>query len=203
MFRDQVQRARVCQALLAGGPLEHLWSEQGPTEEAEALCETNGATLDQADALLLSAAWSLWDGRGWASLGDLLGAPLAANALVRLASLLLALGSSRGPAAIDEWLAEWTDVGAATFEASPSLAMLNQVARRILAQPRVLAPAEARFLRKVVLRLRQDELAAAMGLTKVAVVDWERGERPLSKSQDDELRRLARAKFPPQSSDAP
>jgi DNA-binding transcriptional regulator YiaG len=81
--------------------------------------------------------------------------------------------------------------GEATFEASTLDRMLAVVARSVLTQPRILSAEEARFLRKAVLGLTQERLARRMGINPITVADWERGERPLSKEHDYELRGIA------------
>lgn len=69
--------------------------------------------------------------------------------------------------------------------------MLLVVARAVLTQPRILSTEEARFLRKSVLGLTQARLAERMGINAITVADWERGERPMSKEHDYELRGIA------------
>ena len=71
--------------------------------------------------------------------------------------------------------------------------MLLVVARAVLTQPRILSAEEARFLRKAVLGLTQARLAERMGINAITVADWERGERPMSKEHDYELRGIALA----------
>lgn len=78
-----------------------------------------------------------------------------------------------------------------TFEGRTLDRMLTVVARSVLTQPRILTAEEARFLRKAVLGLTQERLARRMGINPVTVADWERGERPLSKEHDYELRGIA------------
>ena len=81
--------------------------------------------------------------------------------------------------------------GAETFEASTLDRMLLVVARAVLIQPRILSAEEARFLRKAVLGLTQARLAERMGINAITIADWERGERPMSKEHDYELRGMA------------
>jgi transcriptional regulator with XRE-family HTH domain len=78
--------------------------------------------------------------------------------------------------------------GAETFEGKVLDRMLLAVARAVLTQPRILSTEEARFLRKSVLGLTQARLAERMGINPITVADWERGERPMSKEHDYELR---------------
>jgi len=80
-----------------------------------------------------------------------------------------------------------------TFEARTLDQMLLVVARAVLTQPRILSAEEARFLRKAVLGLTQARLAERMGINTITVADWERGERPMSKEHDYELRGIALA----------
>jgi DNA-binding transcriptional regulator YiaG len=80
---------------------------------------------------------------------------------------------------------------AETFEARTLGAMLVVVARAVLAQPRILAAEEGRFLRKAVLGLTQTKLARRMGINAITIADWERGERAMSKEHDYELRGIA------------
>jgi DNA-binding transcriptional regulator YiaG len=82
---------------------------------------------------------------------------------------------------------------AETFEARTLDQMLLAVARAVLTQPRILSTEEARFLRKAVLALTQARLAERMGINTITVADWERGERPMSKEHDYELRGIALA----------
>lgn len=81
--------------------------------------------------------------------------------------------------------------GEETFSGATIERMLLTVAQIVLTQPRILTGDEARFLRKALLGLTQDRLADRMGINKTTVADWERGERPLSKEHDYELRGIA------------
>lgn len=69
--------------------------------------------------------------------------------------------------------------------------MLIAVALSVMSQQRILTTEEARFLRKAVLGMTQTALAKHMGINPTTVADWERGERPLSKEHDYELRGVA------------
>jgi DNA-binding transcriptional regulator YiaG len=89
--------------------------------------------------------------------------------------------------------------GGETYEPRTLDRMLLAVARAVLARPRILGRDEARFLRKSVLALTQERLARRMGINKVTVADWERGERSLSKEHDYELRGIALAALLEQS----
>ena len=81
--------------------------------------------------------------------------------------------------------------GGETFDADVIDRMLIGVGRVVLSQPRILSADEARFLRKVVLGATQDHLAKLMGINKITIADWERGERSMSKEHDYELRGIA------------
>ncbi len=81
--------------------------------------------------------------------------------------------------------------GEETFDGAVFQGLLFVVARFVLAQGRILRGQEARFLRKAVLGSTQEQLAERMGIHKITIVDWERGERPLSKEHDYELRGIA------------
>ncbi len=78
-----------------------------------------------------------------------------------------------------------------TFEAKIIEEMFVALTFAVLSQPRILTNEEARFVRKVVLRLTQASLAKRMGINIITIADWERGERPLSKEHDYELRGIA------------
>lgn len=131
IVRDDVQRARLCRALLAvcmtrsevdelfadgvGGPLigdrVRVPRPPGPTWLAERLLDDDGGRLTSGDRLMFLIAWELWthgDGR----LRDWRGAPLFADLfhldgdnLGRVAELLAVL-SDYNHAGADEWLAE-------------------------------------------------------------------------------------------------
>lgn len=107
MFRNEAQQVKACRALLAGVHLERLWDDQGPTDEAVAILEKRGGPLSHGEALMVSAAWAIWNGSGWASLAETISGPLDDQNLRRLGTLLIALGDSRGSAAIDAWIASW------------------------------------------------------------------------------------------------
>ena len=78
-----------------------------------------------------------------------------------------------------------------TLEGQTIDRMLIAVALSVMSQPRILSTEEARFLRKAVLGMTQAALAKHMGINPTTVADWERGERPLSKEHDYELRGVA------------
>lgn len=80
-----------------------------------------------------------------------------------------------------------------TFDGVVFQGLLFVVARFVLSQGRILRGEEARFLRKAVLASTQEQLAERMGIHKITIVDWERGERPLSKEHDYELRGISLA----------
>jgi hypothetical protein len=68
-------------------------------------------------------------------------------------------------------------------------AMADEAALVLLGQDRLLSGAEARFLRKTILAVRQDDLAGLMGITRVTVARWETAQS-LTPQQDFGLRGL-------------
>ncbi|MBN1959452.1 MAG: helix-turn-helix domain-containing protein [Deltaproteobacteria bacterium] len=82
---------------------------------------------------------------------------------------------------------------AETFTAQTIEQMLVALTLVVLSQPRILTAKEARYLRKAVLSLTQAALAKRMGINVITIADWERGERPLSKEHDYELRGITLA----------
>jgi hypothetical protein len=82
---------------------------------------------------------------------------------------------------------------AGSFDGPVFIKILFAVTRAVLEQHRILTSEEARFLRKAVLGRTQVDLAKQMGINAITVADWERGERPLSKEHDYELRGMVLA----------
>jgi len=84
--------------------LRHLWTPDGPTEEAVATLEgTANATAPASARLLNRIAFDLFNGRGKAELGRCL-AVLDCFNLESVASLMLAV--SQGELAIRQWMHE-------------------------------------------------------------------------------------------------
>jgi len=105
-FRDEAQHAAVCRALLARGALGDLWTDAGPTARALALLEEHGAGLGSGQRTLLLAAFALWNNSTELRFAELL-RHLDDDNLNTIGNLLVAL--SRGPDAIDGWLADWSE----------------------------------------------------------------------------------------------
>lgn len=103
MFRDDLQLARACRALLSTVRLDRLWSREGPTAEAAELLEANGGPLSSGERVMLLAAWAFWNGSGGLTVAEILerldGEP--AEALC-----FLVMASKYGADAVDDWLAE-------------------------------------------------------------------------------------------------
>lgn len=101
MFRDDAQRAQVCEALLAPLLLGGLWTPAGPTARARELLDAGRSGLTSSESMLLRLAWVLWDGSEELSVKELLTlAPT--EGLTTFGWLLLALQA--GPQGVDEWL---------------------------------------------------------------------------------------------------
>ena len=69
---------------------------------------------------------------------------------------------------------------------------LSMLVRLVLKSPYKLADTHAKFLRKS-MRMTQQQLADKLGVNRVTVADWERGETPLSKEHDMMLRSVVAA----------
>jgi len=100
-FRDDRQLSRVCRVLLEHVGLSHLWTAHGPTPEATALLEANGASLAARDRAVFLAAWAFWNGSGGITLAELLD-----RLDVGLAEALcfLVMASKYDADAVDDWL---------------------------------------------------------------------------------------------------
>ncbi|MGC4118723.1 MAG: helix-turn-helix transcriptional regulator [Myxococcales bacterium] len=73
-------------------------------------------------------------------------------------------------------------------------ALSDEAVLVLLGLDRCLSGGEARFLRKTAVGLGQEDLARALGLTRVTVARWE-GEQSLSPQQDFQLRGLVLARL--------
>lgn len=103
-FRDERQRARVCQILcervgIAGAFTAH----EGPTILARRILRHDQHLYNRAQVVMVLLAWALWDGSGE------LGVPVLIYTLDRehmqaVASVLLEIGN--GPRSLDEWISE-------------------------------------------------------------------------------------------------
>jgi hypothetical protein len=103
MFRDDLQLARACRALLATVRLERLWTVDGPTPEASKLLEADGGPLSSGERVMLLASWAFWNGSGGVTLAELL-ERLDSTPTETLCFLVMAV--KYGTDAVDDWLAE-------------------------------------------------------------------------------------------------
>jgi len=100
IFRDDVQRARVCSVLLGKTDLRGLWTKLGPTEQARALLVQGAGTLTTEKRTLFLLSWEIWRERTDLSFHDL--RSLSKKRLYLVGSLLAAM--ARGPDQVDAWL---------------------------------------------------------------------------------------------------
>lgn len=70
-FRDEAQRVRACQALMAMIGRKELWSDDGPSDEAVALLEQDGGALSAGERAILLLTFSVWCGDERAKVVDL------------------------------------------------------------------------------------------------------------------------------------
>lgn len=99
-FRDGVQRAKACQALLGMVGASRCWTPTGPAPQARAAPPRD---LGPDAERLLAACWAIWEGGSTLALSDLL--LLEPRHLEAVGELLVAM--ARGSRAIDDWLARW------------------------------------------------------------------------------------------------
>ena len=103
MFRSDAQLAWVCRSLCDVVGLAGMWTPAGPTEEAIALLGSDGGPLSSGERIVLLSAWSVWNGDGKVTLGDIVHR-LDGKNLRAIGTLLVAVAS--GAHTIDEWLAK-------------------------------------------------------------------------------------------------
>jgi hypothetical protein len=103
MFRNDEQRARVCEALCAWMNKGPMWTEDGPTEQALAWQEES--PLSSGERVLLGIAWACWND---SNLGphfvELFRLDRERSRMV--GELVIAMGSS----GFDSWLRQWEHV---------------------------------------------------------------------------------------------
>lgn len=72
MWASEKARNEAIRRLLAPRPaLAALWNEKGPTRQACSYLE-HGSPLSSGEAVLLKVAFDLWNGRGHATVDELL-----------------------------------------------------------------------------------------------------------------------------------
>ena len=103
MFSSDEQLARVCRAVCSRARLAELWTSDGPTVQATDLLERDGGPLSSGERMVLLVAWSIWNGSGQVTVGDVL-RQLDGVSLTMLGKLMLAAGQGGG--AIDAWIVE-------------------------------------------------------------------------------------------------
>ena len=101
LFRNDQQRAAVCQALCEKAGLQSLWTPAGPSERATQLLRQYGGTLSTGEHLMFLTAWAVWNGDGEVLLADLI-ERLDSSNLETLGTLLVAFAQD----GIDEWVQE-------------------------------------------------------------------------------------------------
>lgn len=105
MFRDDKQRAKVCQRLVEiAGRIEVMWDErEGPTSMA-IFAKNGGLGVSKGEQLMIQAAWDFWNGSGHMKLAEAFHTLDSFN-LTALGELLTA--ASRQSFAVDEWLEKY------------------------------------------------------------------------------------------------
>lgn len=100
MFKDQVQRAVVCNVLMKlSGVGGEWWTPDGPTRAAATLL-ARPRTLDREAATLLQLAADIWHGRGL----------LVLDPIHRAAAGSLLIALAQGTEAIDGWIGTWARI---------------------------------------------------------------------------------------------
>ena len=99
-FRDRVQRAQVCRALLARIGLADAWTSDGPAIDSPA--DLRGALdrLEPGALTLLLLCWAVWDETAILAFSDVF--RLDADQLGGIGDLLSSV--SQGPEEIDRWI---------------------------------------------------------------------------------------------------
>ncbi len=83
-----------------------------------------------------------------------------------------------------------TKCGGETIDGAVLNMVMNYTITQVAKQPRRLGGAEVRYLRRS-LHATQEELAHNMGINRVTLADWERGDRDISPEYDYMLRGFA------------
>lgn len=104
MFRDDIQKARVCRILNQDVPGE-LWANTGPTSATISIVEKNGAGLSAGQRILVLLAFNIWTGEASdISFTDFF--RLDSNTIKMIGSLLIA--KADGANEVDRWIEAWT-----------------------------------------------------------------------------------------------
>lgn len=102
LFRNDQQRAAVCEALCAKAGLVALWTtNDGPSEKAKQLLTENGRPMSTGERIMFLAAWAIWNGEGTVLLADVI-ERLDDSNLETVGTLLVALAQG----GIESWLEE-------------------------------------------------------------------------------------------------
>ncbi len=72
MWQSDEQACKTIRAMLKSARLDRMWTDEGPTEEAVDLLEARGGPLSHGEAVMLRAAFALWNGKGDLTLDELL-----------------------------------------------------------------------------------------------------------------------------------
>ena len=102
MFRDEAQRLRAVQVLLARWP-GRFWDADGPTHEAFEVRD-GCSPASGGEKVIVGVAWALWNAEGDTPVSDLL--RLDPEMLGSVAGLLAAM--SQSAQAVDAWMREQT-----------------------------------------------------------------------------------------------
>lgn len=101
LFRNDQQRAAVCETLCAKVGLTSFWTKDGPSEKAKQLFRQHGGGMSTGEWIMFRAAWTVWNGDGKVLLADVI-ERLDNSNLETIGTLLVALAQG----GIDGWLEE-------------------------------------------------------------------------------------------------
>ncbi len=73
MWKSGQQACTVIRGLLRRVRLDHLWTDEGPSQEAVQLLKDKGGPMSTSETLMLQVAFDLWSSSGHAPLDKLLG----------------------------------------------------------------------------------------------------------------------------------
>lgn len=72
MWQSDAQKCQVIRGLLARVHCEHLWTGEGPTQEALDLLRDKGGPMSHGQTVMLQVAFDLWNGGGKVTLDELI-----------------------------------------------------------------------------------------------------------------------------------